>query len=713
MKIREKLLIVLIVVSVAPLVVLFAVHSSSMARTSEATAGRMRQSLLDDATVYLCTVVEDFAGFVDRDMLSMELILSQQAGEVERRLAEPPPADPVVHYCREYDRPDPDIKGLVELPKYQKLVNGKSVPLPVTFDEQVFFIAEGNDVDAVRLSQDAARLSTMTGVYRELYNKKPDALTILYTGMESGLHNCYPGHGGYPADYDPRKREWYKRAQKADRLIWTVMPSVSTRKVELTASMPVHRPDGSLAGVTALDATLASVLDTIHLPQKWHKDAIVMQVIPVDSTSEMKTDLERLQILAQESYVAEGEKWQSDVDWQYLDVDKDTLRKILADMTAGRSGVLRMDYRGADSLLAYGPWRAGRPVALVIVPFDTIAAEAIQSEAFIREQEMERLHTGGYVLGGALVVCILIAAMVSAAIARPVRKLSGAAEKLAEGDFDIRVDVNRSDEIGDLCRTFNHVGPALRENEKMKQSLALAREIQQNLLPRSVPKIEGFELAGRSIPCDEIGGDFYDFIKIVELGPERVGIALGDVTGHGIAAALLMASARSALRSQVSMHKTDLETIFKRVNADFLRDAASNRFITMFFGILDGPARELRWISGGQDPAIRLQRKDLAVSEVSVTGGMPLGIIEEAVFEKGEPIHMAPGDMLLIGTDGIWEAFGPDHEQFGKERLMAVLKEHADSSAEQICQTVIEAVTAFRGPAPQTDDITLIVIKAL
>ncbi len=621
----------------------------------------------------------------------------------------------MVHYCREYDRPDPDIKGLVEIPKYQKLVNGKPVPLPVTFDEQVFFIVEGDDVDTAQVSQDVARLSTMTGIYRDLYNRNPDAITILYTGMESGLHSCYPGHGGYPATYDPRKREWYQRAKKAGRLTWTVMPSVSTRKVELTASMAVHRPDGSFAGVTAMDVTLASVLDTIHLPQKWREDAIVMQVIPVNSPSKAETapHFERLQILAQESYVTKGEQWQSDVDWQYLDVNDDTLHKMLADMTAGQAGVLRMDYKGTDSLLAYGPWRDGRPIALVIIPFGTIAAEAIQSEAFIREQEMKRLHTGGYVLGGVLVACVLVAAMVSAAIARPVRKLSGAAEKLAMGDFDIRVDVSRSDEIGDLCRTFNHVGPALLENEKMKQSLALAREIQQNLLPQSVPEIEGFELAGRSIPCDEIGGDFFDFIEIVELGPDHVGIALGDVTGHGIAAALLMASARSALRSQFSTYKTDLETIFERVNADFIRDTVSSRFITMFFGILDGPARELQWISGGQDPAIWLQKKHRTIREVSVTGGMPLGIIEEAVFEKGEPIRMAPGDMLLVGTDGIWEAFDPDGEQFGKERLMTMLSEHVDDSAEQVCQAVIEAVKAFRGPAPQTDDITLIVIKAL
>jgi sigma-B regulation protein RsbU (phosphoserine phosphatase) len=251
----------------------------------------------------------------------------------------------------------------------------------------------------------------------------------------------------------------------------------------------------------------------------------------------------------------------------------------------------------------------------------------------------------------------------------------------------------------------------LGERDRMKKSLAVAMEIQQHLLPQADPQLEGFDIAGKSLYCDETGGDYYDFIRLGDIGADKLGIAVGDITGHGIAAALLMASARGVLRSHAARHGTDLDELFGAINLHLVRDTGDERFMTLFYGILDVAQRTLTWTSSGHDPALWLRRQRGEIQELPNTG-IPLGILEEARYTQGGPVTLDHGDIIVIGTDGIWEARDPAEEMFGKDRLRQILSAQADSPSAEIHAAIVEAVRIFQGTAPRDDDITLVVIKA-
>ena len=335
----------------------------------------------------------------------------------------------------------------------------------------------------------------------------------------------------------------------------------------------------------------------------------------------------------------------------------------------------------------------------------------IPYEKHVLDKMFQGLQVTGAVLTGVIVVVVIVALRSSRAVTQPVMQLREVAERLSGGDYNTRVRIRTGDELQELGDIVNDMGPKLREREEMKRSLSLATEIQQHLLPQEPPALAGFDVAGASHYCDETGGDYYDFIELMELGPERLGIAVGDVTGHGIGAALLMASARGVLRSHAARHG-DLGELFAALNAHLVRDTGEGRFMTLFYGVLDGASRSLCWTSGGHDPPMWLRATSGRVEELATTG-IPLGILDGSAYTQEGPVTLESGDVVLIGTDGIWEAADPDDALFGKDRLRELLAARAGASAANIHAAVVQAVSDFRRAAPQTDDITLVVIKAL
>jgi len=187
---------------------------------------------------------------------------------------------------------------------------------------------------------------------------------------------------------------------------------------------------------------------------------------------------------------------------------------------------------------------------------------------------------------------------------------------------------------------------------------------------------------------------------------------VGDVTGHGVGSAMLMASARAILRSHATLHGNNLAELFDVLNVRLVRDTGDARFMTMFYGVLDGTTQTLSWVSGGHDPAHWVHAETGEIEELTNTG-MALGVIEETDYEQAGPIPLARGDVVVIGTDGIWEAHNAAHESFGKERLREILSRNRGRSAREIYEAVVEAVQAFEVGSEQEDDITLVVIKAL
>jgi serine phosphatase RsbU (regulator of sigma subunit) len=244
----------------------------------------------------------------------------------------------------------------------------------------------------------------------------------------------------------------------------------------------------------------------------------------------------------------------------------------------------------------------------------------------------------------------------------------------------------------------------LRFTTQLTQEMRVARGIQQGLFPRQYPHIPSFELAAQCQPARETGGDFFDFI---ELQDGRVGLIIGDVAGKGMPAALLMANIRSTWRAEARLACGPGEAL-RRANRSLCRDINSNSFVTCLYAVLDPESRQLCCASAGHP--LPLWRRGSQVSEVEVYG-LPLGLEPEATYEE-VAVTLLPEDTVLLYTDGVTEAINPNRELFGFERLAALLERQGDRPAGALLNLAWSQAQAFGAEVGQTDDVTLIVLKA-
>ncbi|HEV2762570.1 MAG TPA: PP2C family protein-serine/threonine phosphatase, partial [Pyrinomonadaceae bacterium] len=244
------------------------------------------------------------------------------------------------------------------------------------------------------------------------------------------------------------------------------------------------------------------------------------------------------------------------------------------------------------------------------------------------------------------------------------------------------------------------------ERERMERELQLAREIQQRFQPSSAPNVPGYELQGISFPSYEIGGDYYDFIPRPD---GRMVIALGDVSGKGTAAALLMSSLHAAVHAQVASHQTLAETI-SAVNRYLAENIPANRFVTLFYAELDPPTGSLSFLNAGHNPPLIVHAAGTV--EHLAAGGIPLGITPFADFREGRT-QLQPGDALVIYSDGVTETQNPQGEEFGAERLHQTVWQNIDQSAAGIRDRIESALTKFAQGTAAVDDITLVIVKRL
>jgi sigma-B regulation protein RsbU (phosphoserine phosphatase) len=241
---------------------------------------------------------------------------------------------------------------------------------------------------------------------------------------------------------------------------------------------------------------------------------------------------------------------------------------------------------------------------------------------------------------------------------------------------------------------------------KIEQALAIARSIHRSFLPSSPPAVPGLELWGRSQTCDETGGDYFDYFP---LGGSKLGVVVGDVTGHGIGSALLMATVRASLRALLDTDPP-LHELFPKLNELVRRDVRDGRFVTLFYALLDPVEGCMHHVGAGHTPPILYRARDGSTATIA-SGGPPLGVVSGLRFPPGRPLPIERGDVLLLTTDGIVEAMDASGEPFGLARLGAVVAEHARSGAPEIGQAVTAAVEAFSGRTELHDDATLVVAK--
>jgi phosphoserine phosphatase RsbU/P len=253
----------------------------------------------------------------------------------------------------------------------------------------------------------------------------------------------------------------------------------------------------------------------------------------------------------------------------------------------------------------------------------------------------------------------------------------------------------------------------MREIERKNTELAIAAEIQQSFLPDTISQIEGYDIAAKSVMAKEVGGDFFDVIplEVVPLGKGQLGIMIADVSGKGIPAALFMALSRIVVRVNATWYGRRPDSAIRDANTIIAHDSKSGMFVTLFYGFLDSENRTLTYVNAGHNPPIHFHAADGTLEELAATG-IAMGVIDNAAYSQVH-LQMGPGDVLVLYTDGITEAENAALEMFGVERLQKLILASHKESADGLSREILDAVKAFTGDHPQSDDITLMVIRSL
>ena len=249
----------------------------------------------------------------------------------------------------------------------------------------------------------------------------------------------------------------------------------------------------------------------------------------------------------------------------------------------------------------------------------------------------------------------------------------------------------------------------LKEQSAMHESeeqFRVAREIQQHLFPQKAPQLDGFDIAGASRPATATGGDYFDYLSISD---SQLALAIGDVSGHGIGPAMLMAETRAYLRI-LTRNRNDLSLILTRANTMVGEDVGEERFVTMLLAKLDPEKGTLVHASAGHSPAFILGSDGAVKSELRRTG-MPLGVMRDAEYTVSKPLRLVKGDVLVLLTDGLEEAANPEGELFGVDRILEAVHRNRQSKAAKIVESVFETLKEFSGNTEQVDDLTMIVAK--
>ena len=249
---------------------------------------------------------------------------------------------------------------------------------------------------------------------------------------------------------------------------------------------------------------------------------------------------------------------------------------------------------------------------------------------------------------------------------------------------------------------------ALIVSEKLDREITVARDVQMGTLPKRMPSVKGYDIAGTFTPTDQTGGDLYDFIRVTD---EQLFLLMGDATGHGIGPALSATQVRAMLRVALRLG-ADLGDAFTHINNQLVEDLPDDRFVTAFFGLLDAATHKVQFHSGGQGPIMHFHAGD-GQYDWYEPSTFPLGYMNQTDLKDASVIEMAPGDILGLISDGIYEYENPAGEQFGQAGLANIIDGNSDGSMDELVQMIMQAAYDHGGPVPQADDITIVLIRRL
>jgi serine phosphatase RsbU (regulator of sigma subunit) len=500
--------------------------------------------------------------------------------------------------------------------------------------------------------------------------------------------------------FDPRVRPWYVAPKQADRpawsepFLWVGGSDVKQATLGIAYGWPYFDDDGDLIGVIDADLSLQDIsryLAGLRIGRTGRAYLVDEQgLMLASSTAAALADDAGMRLPA----AASDEPW---------------LKASAQHLTAAFGSVGSVD-RDHEEIIEIGgvrEWLRASPfthdtglnwVIVTLVPETDFMAEITAG------RRRSAWFTAGVTLG-TLGLGVLLAMLA----VRPIVDLSRHVRRLGEGELDREVSLPYARELVNLSDDINQMTADLRDRMALRRSLALAMEVQQSLLPSETPHIRGLDIAGHSTYCDETGGDYYDYLEIAELSDSTAALVVGDVMGHGIAAAMLMATARGILRSR-STESGSLGELLGHLNNLLVEVTGGKRFMTMVLVTIDGERGELRLSSAGHDPPFIYDPGQDTFIELD-TGGLPLGIMQGEQYPEETYGPLPPGSVILASTDGVWEARDETEEMFGKDRIREILRQNAHRDARDIALALRDGVQAFCGEARQLDDITFVVAR--
>jgi serine phosphatase RsbU (regulator of sigma subunit)/anti-sigma regulatory factor (Ser/Thr protein kinase)/transposase len=390
------------------------------------------------------------------------------------------------------------------------------------------------------------------------------------------------------------------------------------------------------------------------------------------------------------------------------------LQELFTRRTVPKSGVIR----DGESRTLYEPVLENEASGGAVrnAPVGWIEV-ALRESAIAEQAQRARFELATIALLTLLAGCVVSALLIGVFV-KPIQALSDTVRAIGDGEMLTDIGSSGNEEIDDIARAFNEVTAKFRaaqgnlmEQERIQREMQVAQEIQQTLLPRAVPELEGFELGYLYRAAKEVGGDYFDFIAVDE---RTIGVVVADVSGKGVPGSLVMTMIRTALRMEARGNRSASD-VMSKMNSFVTEDMRKGMFVTMFYVVLDSVNRAVTYASAGHNPMV-LYRGGQDATYFLKPKGIPVGINapDQDLFRKTisvEKLTLRQDDMLVIYTDGITEAMNPEREQFGESRLLAAIKRHGHRTAEEFAEALNQEIHEFTAGAPQNDDITLVAIK--
>lgn len=646
-------------------------------------AARGRAMMTERLTHGMDETIRQAASVLDHRRVALEMALRAQAADVARLLdAAPAPSSAT--------RP-PDIP---------------------------FRIAE--DAPPGPALAQARRLAALPASFAALKEAVNGGLLRQFVITADGLHVIWPALPSSmpptPALSEPRLLPWYADALETGDPVWTAPhPDLLSGQLVLTAGMPVLDRTGTVVAVTGIHVSLMAGAKELQNQGNLPAGTTGMLVIPT-SRSDGAGDL---RLLATSRFpAAPGGAWAPTEatamsQMSGLPSNEPAFHTLAARLAEGDSGTIRLPYQGQPALWAYGALPGAGVAVIYIIPIQRLNAIAEGAATMVKAAAAGHLAATGGAMLAILGLAVAGAWVSGRQVVEPLRSLGRAMERVARGDMAARAPVTSRDEVGEAARRFNEMVPLLEDRLGLRQALDLAQDVQQALLPATAPKIRGFDLAGVSLYSDETGGDYFDFVPVGP--PDRWAVMVGDVSGHGISAALLMTTIRATLRARLPGSDSPSD-LLASVNTLLAEDISGGRFMSLFCLFIEAGQAEAVWSSAGHGGCHLFDPASGSLTPLA-TDDIPLGIDPAWAFAPSHRRALQPGQILLLGTDGLLEARDVLGHEFGtaglKTALATCLNRPQAPDARTLCDAVLTACAQHRGGQPPRDDTTLVVVRVV